>query len=149
MGQGPVPYLCCPDAAAAIAFYTATFDAVEVQRWTADDGRIGHAELSLAGEPLYLADEHPEIGVRGPRAYGGTPVSLVLTVADADATLATAEAAGATVERPVTPQDDGARAGWIIDPYGHRWNLQTPAGSMPADELRARVGDQYKITEAP
>jgi uncharacterized glyoxalase superfamily protein PhnB len=52
MGQGLVPYLCCADAAAAIDFYAAAFNAVEIQRWTADDGRIGHAELTLAGQAL-------------------------------------------------------------------------------------------------
>ena len=29
-----------------------------------DDGRIGHAELALAGGVLYLADEYPEIGLK-------------------------------------------------------------------------------------
>lgn len=148
MGNGLVPYLCCADAAAAIDFYISVFGAVEVQRWTADDGRIGHAELSLAGEPLFLADEHPEIGVRGPHAYGGTPVSFVLSVPDADVTVDRACDAGATLERPVTMQDDGARAGWVIDPFGHRWNLQTPAvDPTSAEQLRDRVGDQYTITD--
>jgi PhnB protein len=147
MGQGLVPYLCCADAAAAINFYTTVFGATESQRWTAPDGRIGHAELDLAGSPLFLADEHPEIGVRGPHAYGGTPVSLVLVVPDADATVAEAVTAGATVERPVTDQDDGARAGWLIDPFGHRWNLHTPAPQLPTGQLRDRVGPGYDITD--
>lgn len=147
MGLELVPYLSCADCAAAIDFYRTIFGAVEVQRWTADDGRIGHAELTLAGGPLYLADEYPEIGVRGPRALGGTPVSFVLGVPDVDATVARAVAAGATVERPVTMQDDGARAGWIVDPFGHRWNLQTPVEQVSGDELRDRVGDRYTITD--
>lgn len=147
MGQGLVPYLCCADAAAAIDFYRSVFGAIEVQRWTADDGRIGHAELDLGGEPLFLADEHPEIGVRGPRAFGGTAVSLVLSVPDADATVAKALQAGATLERSVTMQDDGSRSGWIVDPFGHRWNLHVPAEQMPVEQLRDRVGDQYEITD--
>ncbi|MCO8270452.1 VOC family protein [Actinoplanes sp. TRM 88003] len=147
MGQGLVPYLCCPDAASAIDFYVSVFGAVEVQRWTADDGRIGHAELSLAGETLFLADEHPEIGVRGPRAYGGTPVALVLSVPDADLTVAAAVKAGATVERPVVAQDDGSRAGWIFDPFGHRWNLHTPGDTATVEQVQDRVGDKYTITE--
>ena len=147
MGQGLVPYLCCADAAAAIDFYNAVFDAVEVQRWTADDGRIGHAELAVAGQVLYLADEHPEIGVRGPRAFGGTAVSFVLSVSDADATVAKAVDAGAGVERPVTRQEDGGRSGWIVDPFGHRWNVQTPGEHVSVEQLRDRVGDQYDITE--
>ena len=48
------------------------------------DGRIGHAELALAGGQLYLADEYPDIGVVAPTP-GAAAVSLVLAVADVDA----------------------------------------------------------------
>jgi hypothetical protein len=71
--------LCCAEAAAS-DFYMTVFGAVRVQQWTADDGRIGHAELEPAGQRLSLADGHPEIGVRGPRTLGGTVVSFVLSV---------------------------------------------------------------------
>jgi PhnB protein len=117
------PYLCCADAAAAITFYQVAFGAVEVERWTADDGRIGHAQLDVHGNAVYLADEHPEIGVVSPNTLGGTPVSLVLEVPDADAAAQQAVAAGATLQRPVTDNPGARRAGWIVDPYGHRWNL--------------------------
>jgi PhnB protein len=146
MSQGLTPYLCCADAAAAIDFYTTVFRAVQVQRWTAPDGRIGHAELELAGHRLYVADEHPEIGVRGPRSLGGTAVSFVLSVPDADATVAGAVDAGAVLERAVTLQEFGARAGWIVDPFGHRWNVQTAVEQVSMEQLRERVGDQYTIT---
>jgi len=134
------PYLCCSDAPAAITFYGKALGAVEVERWTADDGRIGHAELDLAGNRVYLADEHPEIGVVSPTTLGRTPVSLVLEVPDADAAAERAVAAGASVERPVTDQPDGRRGGWVVDPFGHRWNL-TSAAPAPA----GRVG-AYEIT---
>ena len=103
------PYLCCADAVAAIAFYQAAFGAVEVERWTADDGRIGHAQLDVRGSAVYLADEHPEIGVVSPTTLGRTPVSFVLAVPDADAAVDRAVAAGATVERPVTDQPRRSR----------------------------------------
>ena len=74
-------------------------------------------------------------------------MSLVLVVPDADATVAAALRAGAVLERPVTPQDDGSRAGWIIDPAGHRWNLHTPAAPLPVEQLRERIGDRYDATE--
>jgi len=146
MAQRLTPYLCCADAAAAITFYTTVFGAVETQRWTGDDGRIGHAELTVAGQALYLADEHPEIGVRSPASLGGTAVSLVLTVPDAGETMARAVAAGARVERPVTAQDDGSRSGWLLDPAGHRWNVETPGPQLSVDQLRDQVGGQYDVT---
>ena len=41
------------------------------------DGRIGHAELELAGGGrIMLSEEHPEIGVVAPLAGGGVPESL-------------------------------------------------------------------------
>jgi PhnB protein len=74
-------------------------------------------------------------------------VSFVLSVPDADATVARAVDAGATVERPVTLEDHGARAGWIVDPFGHRWNVQTPVEQVSIAQLRERVGNQYNITD--
>ena len=56
-----------------------------------------------------------------------------------------AVAAGATVERPVTDQPGGRRAGWIVDPYGHRWNLS--AQSAEAAAPQGRVGG-YTITRS-
>ena len=32
-----------------------------------DDGSVGHAELSLAGDTFYLSEAFPEIGVMAPR----------------------------------------------------------------------------------
>ncbi len=137
------PYLCCADAGAAITFYQLAFGAVEVERWAADDGRIGHAQLDIQGNTIYLADEHPEIGVVSPSTLGRTPVSLVLEVTDADAAVERAVTAGATVERPVTDNPGGRRAGWIVDPSGHRWNLSGLSTQTAA--LPDRVGP-YEVT---
>jgi PhnB protein len=139
------PYLCCTDAAAAITFYGTALGAVEVERWTADDGRIGHAELDIAGNRVFLADEHPEIGVVSPTTLGRTPVSFVLDVSDADVAVEQAVAAGASVERPVTDQPGGRRGGWIVDPFGHRWNLTST--TAPAPVPVGRVGD-YEVTRS-
>jgi PhnB protein len=141
-----IPYLAVADAAAAIDFYARVFGATETIRMTGEDGRIGHAELDLAGSRVMLSDEHPEIGVHGPAHYGGTPVSLVVQVPDVDEVFARAVAAGATVERPVADQFHGERSGWFADPWGHRWNVGTPTEDVTADQLRDRVADRYTVT---
>ena len=59
-----IPYLAVRDARAAIAWYTDALGARVVgDPYVMDDNRIGHAELDVAGAPLYLADEYPELGL--------------------------------------------------------------------------------------
>lgn len=140
------PYLCVAGAAAAIDWYTSIFGAVETVRFDGDDGRIGHAELVVGTSHFYLADEYPESGVRGPRSIGGTPVSLSLEVADADAVHAAAVAAGATSEREPTDEAYGARTAVIADPFGHRWLLQTFVAQPSAEEINAAMTG-FTVTE--
>jgi PhnB protein len=131
-----VPYVIVADAAAALDFYARAFGAVEVLRLEGADGRIGHAEVDLGGTRLMLADAYPEEGVVGPADLGGSPVLLHLEVPDADATFARAVAAGATVLRPVEDQFYGARSGQVVDPFGHRWAIQTITRAMTQDEMQ-------------
>jgi predicted enzyme related to lactoylglutathione lyase len=126
-----IPYLAVADARRAIEWYADVLGAERVgEPIVMPDGRVGHAELTVSGGTLYLADEHPEIGVVAPQRDAAA-VSLMLPVSDADAVRARAVAAGATGDRP--PYDGyGSRNAWIIDPFGHRWCLQSPLGAPPA-----------------
>jgi PhnB protein len=133
------PYLIVDGAAAALDFYAAAFGAVERMRLMQPDGRVGHAEIDIDGAPVALADEFPEHGLVGPLARGGTSVSLHLVVPDVDATVAAAVEAGATLEREVGDQFHGNRNGTIIDPFGHRWTIQTPIEELSVEELQRRL----------
>ena len=150
-----IPSLVVRDARAALSWYAEAFGARTVGDPYLDGDRIGHAELEVAGATLYLADPDPEYGLEGP-GDGKPPVSLHLSVPDADAAMNRAEAAGATIERPAADEPDG-RTGRIVDPYGHRWILQTagaPAtpGPKPGDAVHltlqvpdgARARDFYE-----
>lgn len=129
-----LPYLSVSDARAAITWYTDAFDAVVVgDPIVMDDGRIGHAELAIAGGVLYLADEHPELGLKAPPP-GSISVSLMLHVDDTDAALQKTREHGATVEREVY-ENYGSRNATVIDPFGHRWMLSGPTGA-PVDGIR-------------
>ena len=73
-----LPYLTVANAREAIAWYVDALGAVVVgEPFVMADGRIGHAELALSGGVLYLADEYPEIGLRGPAPQANS-VSLML-----------------------------------------------------------------------
>jgi uncharacterized glyoxalase superfamily protein PhnB len=137
-----IPYLAVRDARAAIAWYTDALGAQVVgDPYVMDDDRIGHAELTVAGATLYLADEYPEMGLTGP-GDGQVSVSLHLTVPDVDAAVDRAVQTGAVLSRPVSDAAYG-RTGVVVDPYGHRWMLQTPAHpAAPA----AKPGDTVYLT---
>ncbi|MCV7159673.1 VOC family protein [Mycolicibacterium brisbanense] len=134
-----LPYLAVPDARAAIAWYIEALGAVQVgEPIVMDDGRIGHAELSLAGGRLYLADEFPEIGIKSP-APQSVSVSLILHVPDTDAALNRARRYGAQVQRE--PYENyGSRIATILDPSGHRWMLSGPMTGAPALIQHGDVG---------
>lgn len=133
------PYLAIEHAGEAIEFYKSVFGAIERTRMAAPDGRIGHAELVIGDSMLMLADECPEMGHKGPRALGGSPVVIHLYAADVDATVERALAAGATLIRPVDNQFYGDRTGTIADPFGHTWHIATRVEDIAPDELAKRA----------
>ena len=82
-----------------------------------------HAEIRIGDSVVMLGDEMPEQGGRGPRSYGGTPVTLFIYRDNVDAAWKKAVDAGATVVMPLADQFWGDRGGCIEDPFGHRWWL--------------------------
>lgn len=93
------PYACMPDTRAAIDFYVAAFGAqVSVEPMVMDDGRIGHAEITMGDARVMMSDPYPELHVVAP-APEGASVTLYLDVADVDATTDRAVAAGAVLDR--------------------------------------------------
>jgi PhnB protein len=120
-------YLCCNGASDAIAFYTNVFGAVEVgQRYIdAADGRVGHAQFTIGDTQLMISDEYPDYGAVSPTTLGGSPIMLTIYVDDVDAVFANAVTAGARGLREPEDQPYGARMGAILDPWGHRWSVQT------------------------
>jgi PhnB protein len=117
-------YLCANGAADAIDFYKRAFGAEERYRLANPDGRLGHAEITIGETLLMISDEWPEMRVLSPATLGANSVSLVLDVPDADAAFRRSIDAGARVERPLKDEPYG-RAGWVVDPFGHRWCIST------------------------
>src|SRR5262245_19794310 len=143
--QVVTPYICCKDAARALDFYARAFGAKELMRFTGKKGEIGHAQIEVEGGMIFVSDEWPEGGVYSPQKYGGTSCAIHMTVANVDALVAQATAAGATVERPPTDEPYGDRAAVLRDPFGHRWFFATVIEEVSKEELRRRVGESYLI----
>lgn len=129
------PHLVCRNAAAAIEFYKQAFGAVDCARLPAPDGRLMHALITIGGAAVMLVDEFPEQGCQGPLALGGSAVTLHLYVADVDATVAQAVAAGATVTMPVADMFWGDGYGRLTDPFGHHWSVATHVRDLTPEQI--------------
>lgn len=134
------PYLAVDGAAQAIEYYKAAFGAEEMLRMPMGD-RIGHAEVKIGDSHVMLADEFPDMGHLGPKARGGTTVSLMIYLPDVDAAFDRAIAAGGTVSRPVEDQFYGDRTGTLVDPFGHQWTLATHVEDVSIEECRRRMAE--------
>lgn len=131
------PHLVCAGAAKAIDFYKKAFDATELMRLEAPDGKLMHACVMINGSAVMLVDEFKDMGNVAPTSLKGTPVSMHLIVGDADAAAKQAVAAGAKVIMPVADMFWGDRYGVLEDPFGHRWSVATPKGKpMSQSELQ-------------
>ena len=135
------PYLVVEGAEAAIEFYGTVFGATERMRLPGPDGTIGHAELQLGDSLIMVADEAPQLGIRGPKVIGGTPVTISVYVEDVDGVVERAVQAGATLLRPVEDQFYGDRSGQLEDPFGHRWSVATHVADVSPDEMGRRAAE--------
>ena len=137
------PHLTVDDAAAAVDFYVKAFGAVEIGRVPRADGKLIHAAVRINGQTVMLNDDFPEMcGGRSmtPKALGGTPVTIHLTVTDVENSFRQAVEAGATVMQPVQGQFWGDRYGVVADPFGHRWSMGQPVREVGYEEIRRQVG---------
>ncbi len=131
------PHIVCRDANAAMDFYIRAFGAVDLGRLPGPDGKLMHGMMQIGDSSLMLVDENPDWQMNSPLALGGTPVTLHLYVADADAALAQAVKAGATLTMPATDMFWGDRYGQVRDPFGHIWSIATHIRDVSPEEILA------------
>ena len=146
-----IPHLIVPDGLAAIEFYKSVFGAEEGHRMMAPDGkRLMHGEIVLDGHKFFLSDafEASEGGtLKSPQALGGTCVRITLEVADADALVERAVAAGASVLMPLENLFWGARYGKILDPFGHEWGINQQLKEQTEEETHAAAEEFFAKQE--
>jgi uncharacterized glyoxalase superfamily protein PhnB len=125
-------------AADAMDFYKRAFGAEELGRAPMPDGqRLMHGLMRLGDSMLMLVDAFPEFGARGPKAIGGSPVTLHVYVEDADEAFQRALDAGCTVAMPLADMFWGDRYGKVRDPFGHEWSIATKIKDMTPEEMEA------------
>ena len=134
------PHLVVKGASRAIDFYKKAFGAQEIGRMPGPDGNtIMHADLKIGDSHVFLVDEMPQMGCRGPESIGATPVTIHMYVEDVDAAFGKAVAAGAKVRMPVADMFWGDRYGILTDPFGHSWSLATHKEDLTPEEIGKRA----------
>jgi PhnB protein len=130
------PHLVVKGASQAIEFYKKAFGAQELARMPGPDGKsIMHAHLKIGDSYLFLNDEFPQMGCRGPEIGTRSPVALHLYVADVDSAFKTAVAAGAQQMMATEDMFWGDRYGKLVDPFGHEWSLATHIKDLTPEEI--------------
>jgi uncharacterized glyoxalase superfamily protein PhnB len=129
-------HLVVEGAADAMDFYKRAFGAEELGRMPMpDDQRLMHGLMKLGDTMLMLVDAFEEYGAKGPKALGGSPVTLHVYVPDADAAFQQALDAGCTVAMPLADMFWGDRYGKVRDPFGHEWSIATKIRDMTPEEM--------------
>ena len=131
------PSLTVSDARAALEFYKKAFGAEEKELCLDLDGKkVMHAELKIGDSVIMLNEEFPQMGCIGPKALGGSPVTLYLYFDDVDARFERAVNAGAKVTMPLTDMFWGDRFGQVEDPFGHKWSFAMHVADLSPEEIR-------------
>ncbi len=140
------PQLILDNAAQAIDWYKKALGAEEVSRATGPDGKILHADLRIGNSHIMMNDAMG--GAKGPKALGGSPMSLWVYVENADALFDRAVGAGAQVEPgpmgQISDQFWGDRCGTINDPHGYRWTIATRKEDLTPQEMKDRQDEWMK-----
>lgn len=132
------PFLAIPNARSAIDFYASVFGA-RVVDVTAMGGVVVHAVLDFGSGMLQLGEPMPDYHLVAPPAGEDDCYSMGLYCADADAVVAAAVAAGATIREPLSTFVSGDRFASVRDPFGVRWTIMTRVEDLSEEESARRV----------
>ena len=129
------PWVISADTDAEIAFLVAVFGARETpgSRMAGQGGRIGHVEVELGEAVIMLFDRDA--------SWPATPAHLRVYVADVQAAVDRAVAAGARVVTRPTELPFGERVARVRDPQGHLWWIHERFEDVDPADLAARFAD--------
>ena len=117
------PYILVGGAAKFIDFLVEAFGAEERGRVPMPNGKLMHAEVRLGDSTIEMSD--------GNEQYGPSPVTIHLTVPDAEAAYRRALKAGATSLYEPATQFWGENESGVRDPFGNEWYITSPSEEYP------------------
>jgi len=124
------PYLTCTPVAGVIEFLEKTFGAVVVERMSASDGRLMHAEVQVGDSILMLGEPSAP--------WQPMPCALYLYVGDCDAAYRRALEAGAVSVAEPADQFYGDRHCGVRDVAGNLWWIATHIEDVSPEEMKRR-----------
>lgn len=107
------PYIFVNRAEEYVAFLAAAFDALEIGRSAAPDGRIANCQLRFGTATIMISEASER--------FPASSAAFYLYVADVEAAMAKAERAGAERIMDVADMPYGDRQGGVRDPFGTLW----------------------------
>jgi PhnB protein len=119
-----VPQLVISHGTTDLEFYKNAFGAIETKHITNDDGSIHVSEMFIDGAMFHFHEESYNGSSFSPGKYNDVTAIIGLMVADVDAVMARAIAAGAKETSPAQSYGYGYRQGEVMDPLGHRWLIE-------------------------
>jgi PhnB protein len=122
------PELWVDDPRAAVAFYQAAFGATVLHQVGHGDDIV--AQLGVPGGAFWVAGTSDAMRRRSPHAVDGTTSRTLLVVDEPEQVVRQAVDAGATELSPVAAEH-GWRLARIADPFGHEWEIGSPAIPWP------------------
>jgi uncharacterized glyoxalase superfamily protein PhnB len=150
------PELLVSDPAKYSEFLRNAFDAEEISQLRGLEGKLLRVQMRVGDSILMVcADPGAEFGLP-PLAQGRLPFQLNFYCPDADATWASAVAAGCEVAMPIADQFWGDRYGHLRDPFGFVWVIATRVEDLTPAEQKQRcartllaVIESFKRAAAP
>ncbi len=135
-----IPALAFHGADAAIKWYVNNLGAREKMRFTAPDGTIPHAEITIGDDVIMLAEEDLKYN-RSPQTLKGNTVNLYVYVQDVDAVVKKATSNGAKLLMAVKDEFYGDRNGRIEDPFGYTWTIATHIKDVSEAEMKKAMDE--------
>jgi PhnB protein len=118
------PHLTLRNVLAGMEFYEKAFGAIELRRWSNQDGSVHVAEMAIEGTLFHLHEEVPAKGELSPETVRATTSIIGIFVPDPHAFVKRGVAAGGKESSPVQDYEYGYRQGTMIDPFGHHWLIE-------------------------
>lgn len=129
------PWVVTDDTGALLDFITAAFEGEEIARVATEDGSIGHGEIRVGDTVVLAFDRRPE--------WPSMPSLLRVWVPDADAAVARALDAGATIVTELGTNAFGQRGARVKDPFGNIWWVSAHIEDVSEELIWQRMSEPF------